>query len=179
MKNKGVSLAILVAFLVFSWSCVSYKVKTVIWQDLWEGKEREATIDKIQTNSGEIIDLLSAEPATMTQDGIIGSLRIKGFQIEKTQVRDIRKTDISWFQGRTAYKLTTFDGKTYRLLSYKEKKGVLICDALVPYTIPYADVDRIWIKVVNVPVTVFLNALFGGIIILYAIWSNEPPYAIW
>ena len=170
-----ISLITLATFLIFSWSCAYLKEETVVSQDLWEGEEREATIIKIRTHSGEIVDFLSQEPAKLTQDGIMGTVRVKDFHIEKTQVLDIMKTNISWRHGRTSYKLTTLDGKEYRLLSYKEKNGVLVCDALIPYKILYTDVDWVRVKVVDVLSTVLRTAVVGGLILIYIILSNDPP----
>jgi ABC-type arginine/histidine transport system permease subunit len=59
---------------------------------------------------------------------------------------------------------------------------VFICDVLVFYTIPSADVDLAWIKSVNKALSGFLNALWlvpvgltiGFLIALSQEFSNNP-----
>jgi hypothetical protein len=160
MKNRGTVMATLVAFLLFSWSCVSYKVKREIWRDLSGERQREAKIVKVKTNSGELVDFSGGQPARMTKAGIVGSQRIKGFQVEKTQVKEIRRLDDRSGGKKGVLELTTLDGKNYTVLSYKEKGGMYICDVLVFYTIPPAEADIAWIKSVNKAMTAFLNALW-------------------
>ena len=139
-------------------------------------------IVKVKTNSGELVDFSGGLPARMTKAGIVGSQRFKDFQVEKTQVKEIRRLDDRSGGKKSVFEITTLDGKSYTVLSYKERGEVFICDVLVFYTIPSADVDLAWIKSVNKALSGFLNALWlvpvgltiGFLIALSQEFSNNP-----
>ncbi len=183
MKKKGISLATLIAFLAFSWSCVSYKVSQEVWRDLSAERQQKAKIVKVKMNSGAVIEFSGGPPARMTKAGIVGTQRIKNFHVEKSRVRNIKRLDDQSRGKKGVLELHTIDGKSYTILSYKERGGVLICDALISYVIPSGDVDLAWIKRVNTAMTGFLNVLWlvpvaGAIVLMIAI-SNISIAAGW
>ena len=119
MKKRGISLATLVTFLAFSWSCVSYKVSQEVWKDLSIEKQQKAKIVKVKMNSGGLIEFSGGPPARMTTAGIVGTQRIKNFQVEKSRVRDIERLDDRPGGKKGFLELNTIDGKRCPILIMK------------------------------------------------------------
>ena len=149
MGKRVLAWVVLVAFSVFSWSCV-YTWKKTPLQSIEQDKR--VRISAVQTKSGEKIDFPKNPAAEIQRDAVVGGKFFQDIAIEKSKIE--KPKNLSGLI--TPFNLTTVDGKSYRVTRWTDINSKVILQAYVPFSIPLSDIDFVWIRKQNVPLTILV-----------------------
>ena len=161
MKVKTfVSLLILPAFCLLTFSCVTTKSKP--GSELGQTNPKAAIVSLV-TKSGQVMDFRKDNPARIVpgSDTIVGKT-LQHFEVARQDVKSTGKNG----QGQTVQVVMT-SGKAYEVVSYSEKDDKAYYAAYVPTTIPVADVQQVWIRKTDTGRTILLTA--GLVAVSFAI----------
>jgi hypothetical protein len=112
MSRKIISLFTLLAFIVFSISCYSWKKKEIRTAADWKGKKRK--ILSVVKTSGEYIEFAKDEPGQIYGDKITGTAVVLSKEVEIT--RDNIKRLKRYKKGMFS-EITHKNGKIYQVIA--------------------------------------------------------------
>ena len=164
MRRKILALFVLVAFLVFDWSCMKTKTVRVSPQDLTPENTQGKKISSLITKSGKEITFSEGWPVAVGTGYIIGvktgKVIIKG-EINRSDVKEYIMAS-GKMQGAI-----TADGSVYWILSMSEGKDAVLKIEYLPdaIAVPISDVEFIVIKKTDVVLIAFLGLGTIGIIV--------------
>jgi len=144
MNRKIISLFTLLAFIIFSLSCYTPRVKEVRTAADLEGKN--VTILSVATTSGEHIEFLKDRPGRIHKDNIIGTVRIvrKEVEIDRANIKDIIRNK----KGKILA-ITNKDGNTYYIISgtaREEEDKIIFSYEYESISIPLSEVKSVRVK---------------------------------
>ena len=164
MLRKAVAVFTLLAFVVFSPSCV-YKVKQERIETVAR-KGGKARILAFQTKARDYFEFRQDRPATISGGALVGEyLKTVEFKQE-----DIERQAPAAAGG--AGEILTKNGERYPIRTAHPAGDRLVCQAYLPVSIPLSEIQFAWIKSVNTGATILQAAavavLFVFILALYA-----------
>jgi hypothetical protein len=167
MRKKMIALTTSVFYIIFSCSCSIYTWKKTSIDSLDAEKREGRKIYRAQIRTGEQIEF-SRRPATRIRgDFIVGEKFVGQIEIKKKDIISIKPVpnhERSYFpEGQDAQLITTTNGLTYRAISIRESKDIIICDVYVSISLPLSDVTSVWLKRVNVA------GIIGNVLIVAAL----------
>jgi hypothetical protein len=136
MPKKIVAFFLLPAFGFFNVSCVSTVTRP------WYEVNPRAAVVSVVTKSGKIVDFRKNDPGRV----VPGSGAIIGRTL---QYIDVDRADVQRMIVDKKGKLVTLvtaDGSAYEVVHSTEEGGKLHFSAFVPITIPFTDVEQVWIR---------------------------------
>jgi hypothetical protein len=170
MRRKIISLFTLLAFIVFSLSCYTWKTKEIrTAADLRGEKGKVLWVIK---KSGEYIEFSKDNPGRVIGDKIVGKAIIlsKKVVIDRANIEENKRD-----QNGKILKITTKDGKMYTVINgtEKEEKDKITCFARYESNeqvfIPLSEVK--WIHVL-----IYLGILLViGLVLTIALGGLFPP----
>jgi hypothetical protein len=143
--KKMTAALTLMAFIVFSMSCVLYRtarqsVKTVAQ------KGAGAEIVAIQTKSGKHIEFRKGHPARIQGDSVVGET-LKTIEIDRADIQNVKRNK----KGKIE-KIVTKDGTSYAVVSsVEENEKIVSVTAYSSFSARLSDIQLAWVKRVNVP----------------------------
>jgi len=133
-------------------------------------KREGAKISVVQKKSGEKIEFNKDPAAKIQRDSVVGGKFVKDIAIEKSKIEKPEN-----MPRDTPFDLTTTDGILYGVIFRAELNDKIILQVYAPLSIPLSDIDLVWIRKANVPMTllvslgiVAITLLFLGIELHYA-----------
>lgn len=170
MTKKIVSIFTIVAFCVFSFSCM----KTV--SEVRKVPKRASLIGErtyvysVQTKQGRQIDFTDDAPGYLEQNVIEGYQKAQ-ILIEKNQIREITK------QKDSNYIIITHEGKQYRGHLTSESK--YLCQEYI--SIPFSEIDLIWVKrLIEVKKIDYLKTIVtAGLIVIVVVVAASTSEGGW
>jgi hypothetical protein len=168
MGKKFVSVIIVLAFILFSESCVIHRTTQSSAASLSDGPGLKSPIVRILLRSGETREFGKKSPAFLVGDAVVpGGGLVTVTTGGSVQVQ--REGDL--------YVIKTGDGKTYRVRSYRldAKRGQLTYPEPAAEGIRLSDIVTVWIRQAAVGASVLASILatVGGLIIVaFAAWSG-------
>lgn len=155
MSKKIISLATLLAFIIFSISCTIYKTERVKINTDVSWRAKNIKVLSVVTKSGETIKFPKTKPGRIYKDSIIGTKReeieIDKYNVEKTTRNGDRKI----------LKVITKDGKTYYPISAREQDDKIICTVYT--SIPLSEVEQILFKNIDFGPTLIASIGVAGL----------------
>jgi hypothetical protein len=142
MARRIVALFTLLAFLIFSGSCMVYRVQQKSFASVAR-KGPRVKILALQTKAREYLEFGESRPARISNGVVLG---------EVLKTVEFRREDIAeWtaFSSNLPHLVRTKDGRSYNVLAARFEGDQLVCQAYMPVSIPLADVDLAWIKTAN------------------------------
>lgn len=117
MSRKIISLFTLLAFVIFSVSCYTTRLKEVRTEADWQGKKGK--ILWVIKTSGEYIEFSKDNPGRIIGDKIVGKAIIlsKKVVIDRANIEENKRD-----QNGKILKITTKDGKMYTVIKGTEKE---------------------------------------------------------
>lgn len=176
MRKKIISLFTIVAFIIFSQSCLrvyTTKKDRVTKAASWRGKK--VKILGVMKTSGEYIEFPKKRSGKIENSSIIGFIK-KEVKIDRVDIKEIRRN----IRGQI-YEIITKEGKTYpepgAIIDadcFLEADNKIIFTFFESISIPLSEVELAWVKRVdpsltflaNVGVVVLVLGAFLGIIAL-------------
>ena len=143
MAKKFVALFLLAAFGLFNVSCVSTVVKSAPEIDRTNAKARIVSVVK---TDGSILKFPKNEPGRilLSSDSVVG---------RTDQLREFAEDDIKRIyrdEKGNILEIETNDGQVFKILSSKKSEdGTLLCAAYGPVTIPFSEIQQVWIRKVD------------------------------
>ena len=166
MNRKIISLFTLLAFVIFSFSCYTTRLKEVKTAADWKGKKGKI-ISFVKT-SGEYIEFAKDEPGKIYGDKVTGTAITLGkeVKIDRANIERIKR-------GPKAkiLEITTQDGKVYHAVTgtlIKEKDEIIFtsCEGLYKsVSIPLSEVKLIQVKRLSPFKTFLLGFSIAGVIV--------------
>jgi hypothetical protein len=146
MARKITCVITLVAFFFFSVCCASHYVKQQDIKKTSDSKKQKLRLAGVQTTSGEYFRFSENEPAGIIRDFIMGIADVE-------REVEINQSDISRLQENRndkITKITTKDGKTYEILSYRKTEDKIIATKLrEQVSIPLSQAELVWVYKTN------------------------------
>lgn len=166
MLRKAVAVFTLLAFVVFSPSCV-YKVRQERIETVAK-KGGKARILAFQTKARDYFEFRQDRPATISRGALVGEyLKTVEFKQE-----DIERQAPAAAGG--AGEILTKNGERYPIRTAHPAGDRLVCQAYLPVSIPLSEIQFAWIKAVNTGATMVQAlevaaavALLAVVIVLY------------
>ncbi len=149
MVHKGVTVFTLLAFALFSMSCVFHTTQERSIETL-AGKKASPEIVGVQTKAGEYIEF-GRTPARIRGDAVVGEGRRK-VEINKDDILATEKDA----KGRVTF-VTTKDGKRYEASGISAAGDKYDCVANEAVSIPLSDIRLVSVRTVNALPTVLAN----------------------
>jgi hypothetical protein len=104
MGKRTFAWITLASFLVFSWSCYSWRQTPV--QSIKPEKRQGAMISAVQTKSKERIDLNKKPAAKIKADSVVGEQFVKGIFIEMSKIekpKELRPCQLEFATSGPSY----------------------------------------------------------------------------
>ena len=147
MNRKIISLFTLLAFVIFSLSCYTTRLKEVRTVTDWQGKK--AKIFSVNKTSGEYIEFSKDSPGRIYGDKITGTAIILGkeVKIDRANIKRIKRD-----RNRYISKIISKDGKVYHVITgtvIKEKDKIIFTGGEGLYesvSIPLSEVKSVRVK---------------------------------
>jgi hypothetical protein len=143
MRVKAfVSILLLPAFCTLNFSCLS--TKTRLGTELGQISPNRQIIS-LTTKSGQFVDFGKehpgrVEPASKT---VVGTA-LQPMEVSRQDVKGTIKND----RGLIVQVIMN-SGQTYQVTSYSEKGDKITFGVRVPISVPFADVQQVWVRMVN------------------------------
>lgn len=161
MAKKIVAFFLLPAFCLFNVSCVSTVTRTGSEID---SVNPQAAVVSVVTKSGKIVDFRKNYPGRVVPGaGAIIGKTLQYIDVDRADVQSIIKND----NGKVVT-VATAGGSNYSVVSFTEEGGKLHFSAYIPITIPFSDVQQVWIRKVNTGRSVLAGAglIAAGIVVV-------------
>jgi len=148
MIRKILALFVLVAFLVFDWSCVAYSTKQLSAPELTTQGTQGMVIEKLLTKSGKIIVFSEERPPVVGRDYVVGVKTGKVKVQKKMQRADVKEFVIN-SSGRKQAAIMA-DGLAYWIISMTEDvNGVLTIEYFTDaFAVPISDIESFQVRMV-------------------------------
>lgn len=170
MKMRITSLFTLLAFILFSWSCMTRYVKREEAKTVTESKKDEIKIIGLQIIKGGYIEFSEKDPAT------ISNKSIEGMAILEKEL-EIHRSDIDHIQGEKGKgpaEIRTKDGKIYKIISYHETEQSIVVTKMYDWiSIPINQVELVWVQKTRPSRAAIFLVTVGSIAALVAIVSSK------
>ena len=157
MARKIVTLFVLAAFSLFNFSCFSLRTRRTATKNASEIDRHDTEIEiiVIVTKAGKTVKFQEGYPGKIvpSEDSVFGTT-LQFFEIDK---KDLKRL-LADKKGNVV-EIETVDGLTYRTVSYSEGAESISFSAYVPTTIPFSDIQQVWIRKRGLG-TAFLNPVF-------------------
>ena len=150
MRKKALAWFVLASFLVFSWSCYSWRQTPV--QSIKPGKRQGAMISAVQTKSKERIDLNKKPAAKIKADSVVGELIVKSIFIDKSNIEDPKV-----LPAQTPFNLTTTDGTLYKVTYWSNVQDKILVNGYIAFSKPLSEIDFVWIWKLDAAGTLLLT----------------------
>jgi len=164
-------------------SCTVYKSQkadiettTKMGEEL-KAKGKKVMILGVLKTSGEKIEFPKKNPATIQGDSIIGRTE-KTITVE-LEVLGVEK--ITHKKKLGLYEILMNDGKIYFATAYRTTEDKLIYDTYEPISIPFSEIDLVWVKKVD-PAGTFFASIGGvalsllGLLVIIALTKESCPF---
>ena len=174
MNKKIISMFTLLAFVIFSFSCSTYGVRSYSTKEIrteadYQGKGfKKGEIFWVIKTSGEYIEFSKDRPGRIYKDKIVGrAIKMsKKVEIERADVKKIRKHS----DGRI-FEVINKDGKIYQavgMVKEEDDKFILFTayTSLEKVSIPLSEVKSLRIKMLDSLLTALCVVGYIGIFIL-------------
>jgi restriction endonuclease S subunit len=162
MIKKGLALVTLASFLVFSWSCVVYRTRTVPPEKVY-GKD--VNIVGVYTKSGEHIEFPKDLPALIIGEKVIAKhIGRETIKISKNEV--IMNKDSGQLKS-----IETKSGKTYssdQIIKEEEEYFIVASDSGA-FSAPLKDIEGLSVREVNVWASLLLDILVPTVSFIFGI----------
>jgi len=157
MKRPFATFATALIVLVSVDACAIKKTVKSDAAGVSKGVAYSATVVAVQLKTGQRMEFGKKAGATIKDDLVV----IPAAEKDVTVQQKLLNADIKEF---TPGHITTNDGRFYRLISYeKTTEGVEIEKALPYRYVPLSDIDLVWVRKTNVPVSIL--AATGAVIL--------------
>jgi hypothetical protein len=180
MSRKIISLFTLLAFIVFSLSCYSWKKKEIKTAADWQRKKGK--ILWVIKTSGEYIEFSKDNPGRIIGDKIVGKAIIlsKKVVIDRANIKRIKRD-----RNRYISKIISKDGKVYHVITgtvIKEKDKIIFTGGEGLYesvSIPLSEVKSVQVKRFDPFTTLFAGAglyllvFAAGIVVLAYVLTKD------
>lgn len=178
MAKKIVALFVLTAFSVFNLSCFSIwgpghasgGVKKTVKKDVAQvdRTDTKMQIVNVITKTGENFAFKKNDPGNFVSDGeaVVGTT-LQQLEFDKKDVKITRKGKA----GRIS-EIETRNGRIYKALSSTEEADKVRISAYAPITIPFSDIQQVWIRKTDAGMTAVLVVVVvaGGIALTYVLF---------
>jgi hypothetical protein len=143
MAKKIVSLLTMVAFLVFTQVCTIYSTKKISPDVAAQKAGQDVRIMRVMKTSGEMVEFEEKNPGYIVKDAVVGRSNIKEtVEVSRDNIKLIQHQD-----NKKIIYISTKDGKTYSpIISYKEMPDKIVLEAYKTESIPFTDIEMIWLK---------------------------------
>ncbi len=185
MTRKLVALAALASFFFFEMSCIPFPAgkgstsRKVMSPDALGPKASEAKIAHVVLKSGQNIAFSPKIPGRVAPGGgaVVGLAN---------QTREFAEADIKRVFKNEAgeiLKIETQDGSTYEIISVKESDGRTFYSAHGPITIPFADIQQVWVmkkrSAGTTALAIGMACVVGAMVLTLATPGNPEPDPDW
>ena len=176
MNRKITASGTLVAFLVFTGSCVIHTTKKVPPEVAYG---EDVNILGVLTTSGEHIEFLKGAPGRIEGDRVVGNrTSYRELQISRTELQKVQRTDLGQLQ-----EVVTIDGRTYGAdqIIKEEKEYIVVKDYPSAVSVPLKDIELVWIRKID-PGMTFLATLggvglaLGTVMVIIALTKESCPF---
>jgi hypothetical protein len=172
MARRIVAVFTLLAFVVFSMSCV-YKVKQGRIETVAK-KGGKARILAFQTKARDYFEFPPYNPATVSGGALVGEY-LKTVEFKKDDIA--RQTPPT---KATVGEITTKDGELYRIRTARPAGDSLVCETYLPLSVPLSEVQLAWFRSVNTGATMVqaleIAAAVALIVVVIAIYALAPDF---
>ena len=170
MLKKAVAVFTLLAFVVFSVSCV-YKVTEGRVETVAK-KGGKARVLAFQTKARDYFEFRPDSPATISGGALVG---------EYLKTVEFKQDDIARqappAAGRVG-EITTKDGELYRIRTARPAGDSLVCETYLPVSIPLSEVQLAWFRSVNTGATMVqaleVAVAVALIVVVIAVYALAP-----
>jgi hypothetical protein len=165
MAKKSISIIVIVAFVIFSESCVIHRTRKYSTESLSRGPSPKASIVRVLLKSGETREFGRKDQVHF----INGAIVRRGPTVT---VRTYGSADVS--RKGDLYIIKTGDGRTYRTSFYSlDTAGGRLTYATQDIApIPLSEVALIWTRDVNTGLTILLWLPVGLYLLAGLAWSG-------
>lgn len=143
MKRKITSVLTLVAFLVFTMSCVYHRIEKIDARAASYSEKKNMKIVGVQTIEQKYFDFSEDDPATFSGVTIEGkTIKNTELEINRSEIENLLKSR----RGKST-EIKTKDGKTYEVHSYRETEDKIIVTKMYEWiSIPFSQVELVWVR---------------------------------
>jgi hypothetical protein len=168
MAKKIVSLFVLAAFSIFSMSCFTYQrrgIKKTVKKDVAQVDRTNTKLEivNIITKEGKNIPFRNNDPGNFVPGGeaVVGTT-LQELEFDKKDIKISHK-------GKTGKisQIETGNGRIYKVLSSTEEADRVRISTYAPITIPFSDIQQVWIRKTDVAASVVLGtfAIVGMVLL--------------
>jgi len=168
MFRKATAVLTLLAFVVFSSSCV-YKVTQGHIETVAK-KGGKARVLAFQTKARDYFEFSPYSPATVNSGALVGE-HLKTVEFKRDDI--VRQTPPT---KATVGEITTKEGELYRVRTARWAGDSLVCETYLPVSVPLSEVQLAWFRSVNTGATIVQAleiaaavALLAVVIVLYVL----------
>jgi hypothetical protein len=152
-----ISWAALVLFWGLSTACAVRHVVPLKGDKAFEGKPSKLVVRAVLLKSGQKIDFSKYAPGRVLGDVISGGAAVKPLKMEVPLLEIVTRKDHVY---KSSWDLKTTDGRSFRVLDARERKGVLrIYEAYPLVTAPISEIKTVWARKVDKTATAFMYGL--------------------
>jgi hypothetical protein len=166
MFKKTITYFTLIAFILFTVSCVIYRTQKKRAEDIVGLKAKKVQILAVLTTSGEHIEFPEHQPGIISGSNVVGLTSIaqvaEKLELDKSNIQSTKRTK------DTITEILTTDGKKYMVIAgtAEEEKDKVTFSFLRYYpsksvSIPLSEVELVWVRSED-PGLTFLS-IMGGI----------------
>lgn len=178
MGKRLVSLFTIVAFIIFSISCLGIyttKKDRITKAASWRGKK--VKILAVMKTSGEYIEFPREQPGKILGDKIVAGLEKENIEIDRADLKEVIRNE-----KRKIWEITTKDGKVYFADSYRSLGDKIVARVhKLSFSIPLSEVEMAWVKRVDPILTFLANVgvvvlVLGAVLGIIALTKESCPF---
>lgn len=161
MAKKIVTLFVLAVFCYFEMTCYPLTIRKTVIQDQSEVNRSDATqeIISVVTKEGRLVEFRKGRPGKVApgEDSVIG-IALQPIDIDRKDIKKIlrgSKGDIDTIE--------TLDGRFYEVVSFTEETDRILFSVYAPITIPFSDIQQVWVRKTNVGAIVANVVIVAGV----------------
>lgn len=178
MHSKPVAMIMTVVLLVSSNACIQFKRNVgTLPADLARGAPVRPVITAVQKKTGERVDFPRKQRATLIGDKVVAGKpdTMLSANLAWSEIKDYKE-----IAGGSITEVTTNDGRYFQVgKGVKNEQGIRIEGAYSYRLIaPLADLELVWIRKVNGPVSFLVSSLAVAVTVVGAVaiaWLIDPP----